>query len=107
MDFKEALKADLAAFVNPDEFGDEHVFDGVSMMMVVAEDENDETKLSTKYQLFMEDVFAKNKRLHFFDGLVPFPEVGNKVEFDGDYYYVISSSLNEGLVRVEITAHVT
>lgn len=105
MDFKEMLAKDLDVFINPNEFGEEHTLDGETLLMIVSENTSEETKMTPKYQLAMENVFTKSYQLHFFDSIIPMPLEGDQVEFDGEKYFVLDSSVTEGIVSIEIFAH--
>jgi len=105
MNFKEMLAKDLDVFINPNEFGEEHTLDGETLLMIVSENKTEETNMTPKYQLAMENVFSKTYRLHFFDGIIQVPEEGDQVEFDNEKYLVLDSSVTEGIVSIEIFAH--
>ena len=104
--FKDQLKADVGAvFINPDEFADIHIVDGIPIQAVVSEATDNPHPLA-----YAEGVSLVRKLAHFdavefniaFGGI---PRKGVRLTLDGVRYEVVKASDDDGIYAVTLEAN--
>lgn len=93
--FKELLRQDVkSVFLNPAEFGEEHIVNGKPMPIII--DDNELTEREKRMKSHMDGIYKKQTLV--FDSALdfgPLPGVGKPVKIDG-VTFIITDSLNEG-----------
>lgn len=103
MSFKAQLEKDIAGvFINPSEFATEHSVDGTLVDCVVDDDIiNERTGLDPSMEY--DGVFVVRKMLYIKESFfVDRPIEGQRIDLDGDYYYVKNVSANMGMLEVQL-----
>lgn len=103
MSFKAQLEKDITGvFINPGEFATEHNVDGTLVDCVVDDDIiNERTGLEAKMEY--DGVFVVRKMLYITASFFRHrPIEGQRIELDGDYFYVKNVSTNLGMLEVEL-----
>lgn len=100
--FKDQIKADLAVFLNDQEFADGHTIDGQKMTVLVDENElleRDKSKLGVHT-----DGLYKSRRLIYVskDEFGPRPAKGKQLNFDGRIYRVEDCTEEDGMLAIEL-----
>lgn len=100
--FKEQIKADLAVFLNDQEFADGHTIDGKKMTVLVDENElleRDKSKLGTHT-----DGLYKARRLIYVSraDFGPRPAKGRQLNFDGRIFRVEDCTEEDGMLAIEL-----
>lgn len=100
--FKDQIKADMAVFLNPQEFAEGHTIDGRKMTVLVDENElleRDKSKLGVHT-----DGLYKSRRLIFVskDEFGPRPAKGKQLNFDGRIYRVEDCTEEDGMLAIEL-----
>lgn len=100
--FKEQIKADLAVFLNDQEFADGHTIDGKKMTVLVDENElleRDKSKLGTNT-----DGLYKARRLIYVSRAEfgPRPAKGRQLNFDGRIFRVEDCTEEDGMLAIEL-----
>ncbi len=93
--FKELLRQDVKnVFLNPAEFGKEHIVNGEKMMIII--DDNELTEREKRMKSHMDGMYKK-QTLVYVSALDfgPLPGVGKPVKIDG-ITFIVADSLNEG-----------
>lgn len=102
MSFKDLIKEDLTIFINPDEFGEDHIIDG-KVVNVVIDNETLKSRNTNEYDGFIKaDIlyFAKKE-----DVLKePIPE--NIQLFDGILYKILDVNIDSGVYEVILQGNV-
>ena len=81
-------------FLNPEEFGEEHVVNGKKMRIII--DDNELTEREKRMQSHMDGIYAK-QTLIYVSALKfgPLPGIGKPIIIDGSTF-LITDSINEG-----------
>lgn len=100
--FKEQIEADLAVFLNDQEFADGHTIDGKKMTVLVDENElleRDKSKLGTNT-----DGLYKARRLIYVSRAEfgPRPAKGRQLNFDGRIFRVEDCTEEDGMLAIEL-----
>lgn len=100
--FKEQIEADLAVFLNDQEFADGHTIDGKKMTVLVDENElleRDKSKLGTNT-----DGLYKARRLIYVSRAEfgPRPAKGRQLNFDGRIFRVEDCTKEDGMLAIEL-----
>ena len=93
--FKELLRQDVKnVFLNPAEFGEEHIVNGEKMLIII--DDNELTEREKRMKSNMDGMYKK-QTLVYVSALDfgPLPGVGKPVKIDG-ITFIVADSLNEG-----------
>lgn len=100
MTLKDALRNDIKAFINPDEFADYHVIDGKSVLCVVDSQKLEEISESSTESLFMsvKTIFASTGDMESLPG--GRPKVNHTLVVDGEKYLVVNASEEAGFMEV-------
>ena len=95
MTFKELLRQDVKkVFLNPAEFGEEHVVNGKTMLIMI--DDNELTEREKRIKSHMDGVYKKQTLVYVSAvDFGPLPGVGKPVKIDGATF-IITDSINEG-----------
>lgn len=93
--FKELLRQDVKdVFLNPAEFGEEHMVNGKPMMVII--DDNELTEREKRMKSHMDGIYTRQTLVYVialdFGAL---PGVGKPVKIDGTTF-IVTDSLNEG-----------
>ncbi len=91
--FKELLRQDVkTVFLNPIEFGEEHIVNGKPMQIII-----DDNELVEREKRMKSNGIYKKQTLVFVSALDfgPLPGVGKPVKIDGTIF-IVTDSLNEG-----------
>ncbi len=91
--FKELLRQDVKmVFLNPIEFGEEHIVNGKPMQIII-----DDNELVEREKRMKSNGIYKKQTLVFVSALDfgPLPGVGKPVKIDGTTF-IVTDSLNEG-----------
>ncbi len=91
--FKELLRQDVkTVFLNPIEFGEEHIVNGKPMQIII-----DDNELTEREKRMKSNGIYKKQTLVFVSALDfgPLPGVGKPVKIDGTIF-IVTDSLNEG-----------
>lgn len=95
MTFKELLRQDVkTVFLNPEEFGEEHIVNGKKMAIII--DDNELTEREKRMKSHTDGLYKK-QTLVYVNALEfgPLPGVGKPVKIDGATF-LVTDSLNEG-----------
>lgn len=84
--FHDMVKADLAVFLNADEFAETHTINGVSVLCVIDTDSTGDVGSSLSSSL--EGVFLNTQRVFFKKGAFTPPAVDKQVRIDGSRHTV-------------------
>lgn len=101
MNFKELLKEDLNVFINPDEFGEDHIIDN-KIVNIIVDNETLKDRNRKEYDGIVQAeilYFAKKEDLL----KEPIPE--SVQMFDGIPYIVFDAKLDEGVYEVILQAN--
>jgi len=93
--FKELVRKDTrGTFLNPAEFGEEHIINGKKMLAII--DDSELTEREKRMKSNMDGIYTK-QTLVYVSALDfgPLPGVGNPVRIDG-VTFTVADSLNEG-----------
>lgn len=93
--FKELLRQDVkTVFLNPVEFGEEHMVNGKKMLIII--DDNELTEREKRIQSHMDGIYKK-QTLIFVSALDygPLPGPGKPVVID-NIHFIVTDSMNEG-----------
>ena len=93
--FKDLLRQDVKnVFLNPAEFGEEHIVNGEKMLIII--DDNELTEREKRMKSNMDGMYKK-QTLVYVSALDfgPLPGVGKPVKIDG-ITFIVADSLNEG-----------
>lgn len=93
--FKELLRQDIKqAFLNPQEFGEEHIVNGKKVFIII--DDNELTEREKRIQNHMDGVYEK-QTLIYVNALDfgPLPGIGKPIKIDG-ITFLVTDSMNEG-----------
>ncbi len=95
MTFKEILRKDIEqVFLNPEEFGEEHIVNGKPMMIMI--DDNELTEREKRMKSHMDGIYKKQTLVYVRAlDFGPLPGVGKPIKIDGTTF-IIADSLNEG-----------
>ena len=103
--FKALLRQDVkSAFLNPAEFGEEHIVNGKPMMIMI--DDNELTEREKRMKSHMDGIYKK-QTLVYVSALDfgPLPGVGKLVKIDG-ITFIVADSLNErGVYSLHLEAN--
>lgn len=103
--FKEILNNDITAvFLNPDEFGEEHIVQGKPMTIVLDDMENIEREKKMRSQT--EGVFTK--QILFYVSSADFGEMpapGGLITLDGKRYIVVDATDEAGIYAITLEAN--
>ena len=98
--FKEQIAADLDIFLNPDEFGEYAIVDGVSMCVVMSQDKRDANTIDGIISYDAVIMHAREDDLRrLAKGL---PVVNRSLIINGRSYIVTSIKCDMGLASVEM-----
>lgn len=102
MNLKDAMAADVRAFLNPDEFSTDHEWEGRAISMVVQDDIENGSPLP-----YAEGVSLYRKICHIDPVELGYiPRRGDLVNFDGVEHAITSVEDAEGVLKVVIEANV-
>lgn len=95
MTFKGVLRKDIEqVFLNPEEFGEEHIVNGKPMMIMI--DDNELTEREKRMKSHMDGIYKKQTLVYVRAlDFGPLPGVGKPIKIDGTTF-IIADSLNEG-----------
>lgn len=103
--FKKILRQDVkTVFLNPKEFGEEHMVNGKKMLVIF--DDNELTEREKRIQSHMDGIHKK-QTLVYISALDfgPLPGVGKPVEIDG-VRFIVTDSINEsGVYSLHLEAN--
>lgn len=105
MNFKDQLKKDLDIFINPTEFADIHVLDGKQVSVVVDSESFNEFSGTVEMENAMQGIYQSAITIHVKTADYEKPEVGYRLELDGQYYYVTGVSESFGLLSINLMSH--
>lgn len=98
--FKEQIAADLDIFLNPDEFGEYAIVDGVSMCVVLSQDKRDTNTIDGIISYDAVIMHAREDDLRrLAKGL---PVVNRTLMINGRSYIVMSVKCDMGMASVEM-----
>ena len=98
--FKEQIAADLDIFLNPDEFGEYAIVDGVSMCVVISNDKRDANTIDGTISYDAVIMHAREDDLRrLAKGL---PVVNRSLIINGRSYIVTSVKCDMGMASVEM-----
>lgn len=93
--FKELLRRDVkTVFLNPAEFGEEHIVNGKPMLIMI--DDNELTEREKRIKSNMDGIYTRQTLVYVSAiDFGPLPGVGKPVKIDG-ITFIVTDSLNEG-----------
>ncbi len=102
--FKDILHQDIKhTFLNPEEFGEEHVVNGKTMVIVLDDLENIERE--KKMQSHMDGIYARQVFMFVAaDDFGPLPAQGGLVDLDGKKYEVVDATDESGMYAITMEA---
>ena len=93
MSFAELVEADIASvFLNPDEYGEEHIIDGKKVICVIDRDSDAPTEMRGVYSNTVR-VFCKSSDINF-------PKTKRVVKIDGSEHLVVHVSNEFGMTVI-------
>ncbi len=103
--FKDILKNDIKAiFLNPDEFGEEHIVQGKPMVIVLDDMENIERE--KKMKPCAGGVYARQMLFYVSaDDFGPMPAQGGLITIDGNRYTVVDATDEAGIYAITVEAN--
>lgn len=96
MSLRDHMQADLAMMMSTNEFGEEITFCGVSFVAIV-----DLSREPASYD-DRQSVFVESATLRIAEGAVLLPDVGRRVEFNGEEWIVGQTEDEDGLQVVHL-----
>ncbi len=95
MSFKELLRQDVkTVFLNPAEFGEEHIVNGKQMQIII--DDNELTEREKRMKSNMDGIYKKQTLIYVSaSDYGPLPGIGKPVKIDG-VTFIVTDSINEG-----------
>ncbi len=103
--FKDILKNDIKAiFLNPDEFGEEHIVQGKPMIIVLDDMENIERE--KKMKPCAGGVYTRQILFYVSaDDFGPMPAQGGLITIDGNRYTVVDATDEAGIYAITVEAN--
>lgn len=98
MTLRAQLALDRATFLNPEEFGEEIVIDGVAVTAV----RDDDLIIERTQGPRAEGAFAKRRVFHLASGLITTPVEGQRVDVGDARWYVEQVSEAEGMLELTL-----
>lgn len=100
MSLKELIQADIrSVFLNTDEVADLHIIDGDEITCIIDEDKSNKSDAEGVF------IVQRNIFVHF-DDLGYRPEPEQKIEVDGQFYYVVDCVGND-MLKIVIKANLS
>lgn len=95
MTFKEILRQDTkTVFLNPEEFGEEHIVNGKKMFIII--DDNELTEREKRMKSHMDGMYKKQTLIYVSAlDFGPLPGIGKPIKIDGATF-IVADSINEG-----------
>ena len=106
MSFKDILQRDIKnVFLNPDEFADTHDLNGKSVAAVIDDDFLDEItlKLNDEYQRTAAGLFGGTIAIYVAKSDFGKIKPGRALTVDGRLYTVMSTSEQDGILKIVVT----
>lgn len=110
MTFKEQLTADRDIFMNPDEFGETHNVNGVSMNIIIddLEQVDREKRYKFKHSLYADGVSLKEVLFYVkAEDFGACPAVGRSITLDGKTYIVTEAINEDKIYSISMQRNVT
>ncbi len=105
MSFKDILQQDIKqTFLNPDEFGEEHLVNGKKMTIVFDDIEN--VNREKKMKSHLDGVYAR--QVFFYvaaEDFGPLPAQKGLVDLDGQKYLVVDATDEAGMYAITLEAN--
>lgn len=104
MNFKDQIAADMAAFINPNEFAEEHFINGQAMACVVDEDLSKQrgTRQSENY----DGIYGRYLTVFVVESVLGYrPERDQKMTVDNEWFIVLDCAANSGMLEIELMAN--
>ncbi|CDX01295.1 ATP-binding sugar transporter from pro-phage [Desulfitobacterium hafniense] len=103
---RDYFSSDLDTFMNQEEFAELHKVDGVEMLSIVdADDTKEFSGRSLEMESVMQGIFVNAITLYVKIADYEKPNVGYRLNLDGDYYNVVGVSETSGLLKINLIAH--
>lgn len=102
MSFSDELISDLDVFFNEEEFAETHEFDGDNIQCVIDDDLLQENKLKST-----DGIYKGVKMFHVKASQLKGKPItnGDKLTFDGEYYYVTDCVDTNGVYTITLSAN--
>jgi hypothetical protein len=98
--------SDLDTFLNPDEFSELHTLGSKEIMMIVEEDSyKGKSEQNQDFENATEGIYESTINLYMKASDYKKPSVGKRVTFDGEKYYVIGASHQDGILKISLIAN--
>lgn len=106
MGFKDQLKKDLDIFINLNDFGELHTLDTKEIAMIVEEDDfNSKAGRTRDFEEATQNIYEAVITIHLKESDYRKPAVGKRITLDGDKYYVVGSSVIDGILKINLVAN--
>lgn len=102
--FKDLIRGDNNIFINPKEFGDKHLIDGVEMYVII--DNNEMLERETRYKIHDYGLYTKQILIYVSaEEFGPLPAVGRLIKFDKQSYRIIDAINEDGIYSITLEAN--
>ncbi|MCT8975499.1 hypothetical protein N4T77_02695 [Clostridium sp. CX1] len=105
MNFKEQLKKDLDIFINVNEFADLHILDGLQIPVIIDSDAFEKFSSTEKVENAMQGVFQSTLTIYVKSTDCEKPNLGYRLQLDGEYYHVIDVFEADGLIKINLMSN--
>ncbi len=105
MNFKDQLSADIdAVFLNIDEFADEHIINGQTMLCVIDGDLS--RRRSNRQSDDYDGIYTRQLTVSVRESDLGYrPERDQKMTVDGEWYLVVDCAADAGLLEITLGAN--
>lgn len=103
--FKELLRQDVKkVFLNPAEFGEEHIVNGKPMQIII--DDNELTEREKRMKSNMDGIYKKQTLIYVSAlDFGPLPGVGKPIKIDGATFLITDSINESGVYSLHLEAN--
>ena len=107
MDFKGIIKSDVSKiFINFDEFGEKHIIDGKSMIVVVDNNELVEREQGRTQNSYIDGIYKKKLLLYVqADDMERLPAIGRLMTVDDELFRVIDAIDEMGVYSISLEVY--
>lgn len=102
--FKDLIQGDNKIFINPKEFGDQHLIDGIEMNVII--DNNEMLERETRYKIHDYGLFTKQLLIYVLaEQFGPLPAVGRILKVGKQLYKIIDAINEDGIYSITLEAN--
>lgn len=103
---RDYFSSDLDTFFNVDEFGEIHTL-GTKEINMIIEEENDSelTRRAEDLENATRGIYESLITIYLKSSEYKKPSIGRRISLDGQHYYVVDSSVSEGVLKMVLGAN--